>query len=135
LLVVSKTATIDTRNIAASVLSEAYKPGGRGQIRYKSAYSVIAQKLASYIKQHNSLTTVTSAAEAEMIVFFNLLTYRRILNRNYPFGELFVILNDNLNDNARKGSARVVWRSRGVQAAEDAANDFIKELKLVRAEK
>ena len=70
-------------------------------------------------------------SEADYVIFFNVVEFRRILNTPYPYGELFVIV---------KGSPemlkppRVVWRAKKVLFAEDAISDLIKDLKAVRGE-
>ncbi len=65
-------------------------------------------------------------SEADYVIYFNVVEFRRILNTSYPYGELFVIV---------KGSPeklkppRVVWRAKKMLFAEDAIGDLIKDLK------
>jgi hypothetical protein len=77
------------------------------------------------------LSAAADLSEADYVIFFNVVEFRRILNTIYPYGELFVIV---------KGSPetlqppRVVWKARKVLFAEDAIGDLIKDLKAVRGE-
>ena len=94
-------------------------------------YGQIAAKLNKYAKKYRSLSAAADLSEADYVIFFNVVEFRRILNTIYPYGELFVIV---------KGSPetlkppRVVWKARKVLFAEDAIGDLIKDLKAIRGE-
>ena len=77
------------------------------------------------------MSAASDLAEADYVIFFNVVEFRRILNVPYPYGELFVIA---------KGSPeklkppRIVWRAKKMLIAEDAIGDLIRDLKAVRGE-
>jgi hypothetical protein len=133
LLVVFKSRVIDVdavdreRGIIEDVLKADPQPKGR----YRWVYSQLAAKLNKYMKKYRSLSAATELSEADYVIFFNVVEFRRILNTIYPYGELFVIV---------KGSPetqkppRVVWKARKVLFAEDAIGDLIKDLKALRGE-
>jgi hypothetical protein len=125
LLLVRRSSVVDSRGGTESVLKEAY---AGGPLRYPRIYNLLAHHLNRYMSKYQSISAVKSAAEAEFIVFFNLLEYRYPLGYPYPYGELFVIL----NDSARP---RVVWKTRKSPLwVEDAIKDLIRDLKTVRGE-
>ena len=77
------------------------------------------------------MTAARDLSEADYVIYFNVVEFRRILYTYYPYGELFVIV---------KGSPeklkppRVVWRTKKMSVAEDAIGDLIKDLKILRGE-
>lgn len=133
LLVVFKSRVIDVdagdreRGIIEDVLKADPEPKGR----YRWVYSQLATKLNKYARKYKSLSAARELSEADYVIFFNVVEFRRILNTIYPYGELFVIV---------KGSPdtlkppRVVWKARKVLFAEDAIGDLIKDLKALRGE-
>lgn len=133
LLVVFKSRVIDVnvddreRAIIEDVLKADPLPKGR----YRWVYSQLAAKLNKYMRKYRSLSAATELSGADYVIFFNVVEFRRILNTIYPYGELFVIV---------KGSPetlkppRIVWKARKVLFAEDAINDLIKDLKVLRGE-
>ena len=133
LLVVFKSRVINVdagdreRGIIEDVLKADPQPTGR----YRWVYSQLAAKLNKYKKKYGSLNAATALSEADYVIFFNVVEFRRILNTIYPYGELYVIV---------KGSPetlkppRVVWKARKVLFAEDAIGDLIKDLKALRGE-
>jgi len=133
LLVVFKSRVIDVdagdreRSIIEDVLKADPAPKGR----YRWVYSQLAAKLNKYMRKYRSLSAAKELSEADYVIFFNVVEFRRILNTIYPYGELFVIV---------KGSPetlkppRVVWKARKVLFAEDAIGDLIKDLKALRGE-
>jgi hypothetical protein len=92
---------------------------------------VIAKKLNSYIRKYKSLIPATQLSDADCVIFFNLVEYRRILNTSYPFGELYIILKGTPE---KQKPPRVIWKSRKVLWAADAVNEFLRELRNVRGE-
>jgi hypothetical protein len=133
LLIVFKSRVIDVdaadreRSIIEDVLKANPEPKGR----YRWVYSQLAAKLNKYMRKYRSLSAAKELSEADYVIFFNVVEFRRILNTIYPYGELFVIV---------KGSPeelkppRVVWKARKVLFAEDAIGDLIKDLKVLRGE-
>ena len=131
LLLVFKSRVIDVtdreRAIIQDVLKADPEPGGR----YRWVYTQLAKKLNKYINKYKSLSAANELAEADYVIYFNVVEFRRILYNYYPYGELFVIV---------KGSPeqlkppRVVWRTKKMLMAEDAIGALIKDLKILRGE-
>lgn len=130
LLLVGRTRTVDMSDPTSAVLAEALKVAEEGRTRFASTFNSIARKLNKYLKKHRSISAATRIEDADFIVFFNLLGFRRALYTYYPHGELFVIVKE-----TDSGKPQVVWKSSKVMYADDAANEFIKKLKEIRGEK
>jgi hypothetical protein len=131
LLMVFKSRVLDVSDREHAIIDDVLKADPHPEGRYRWIYSQLARKLNSYIHKYNSLYAARELSDADYVIFFNVVEIRRILNANYPYGELFVIV---------KGSPekfkppRVVWRARKVLYAEDAIGDLIKDLKAIRGE-
>jgi hypothetical protein len=131
LLLVRRGGVIDSRGLARTIIGEAYREDPDARLRYPRLFNTLARKLNNYMRKYGSITAVKNIADTDFIILFNLLEYRRTLGYLYPYGELFVILNDRLNGKP----PRIVWRTRkSPMYAEDAINDLIKEMKTVRGE-
>jgi len=129
LLLVFKSGVIDTADNDRPIIEFALKADPQNR-RYRLAYETIASKLNRYIRKYKSMTAAAQLSDADYIIFFNLLEYRRILNTTYPYGELFVIL----KGTAAQTRPHVVWKSKKIQWAGDAVNNLIKDLKSIRGE-
>ena len=131
LLVVFRSGVVDLSNGERVIIDEVLKadPEPRGRIRW--VYSVIAKKLNSYIRKYRSLTAAQDLSDADYVISFNLVEYRRVLNDIYPFGEIFVI---SKGTPETQSPPRVIWRGKKVLFAGDAINDLIKDLKAIRGE-
>ena len=131
LLVVYKSRVIDANDRERAIIEDVLKADPQPKGRYRWVYSQLAKKLNKYIHKYNSIRAASGLSEADYVIFFNVVEFRRILNTPYPYGELFVIV---------KGSPetlkppRIVWRAKKVLFAEDAIGDLIKDLKAVRGE-
>jgi len=131
LLVVFKSRVIDASDGERAIIDDVLHADPEPKGRYRWVYSQLAKKLNQYIRKYKSLTAANGLSEADYVIFFNVVEFRRILNTPYPYGELFVIV---------KGSPeelkppRVVWRAKKVLFAEDAIGNLIKDLKAVRGE-
>jgi hypothetical protein len=131
LLVVFKSRVLDVGNRERAIIDDVLKADPEPKGRYRWVYTQLAKKLNKYIKKYNSLRAASELSEADYVIYFNVVEFRRILNTPYPYGELFVIV---------KGSPetlkppRVVWRAKRVLYAEDAIGDLIKDLKTLRGE-
>jgi len=131
LLVVYKSRVIDAADREGAIIDDVLKADPQPKGRYRWVYTQLAKKLNKYINKYNSIRAARELSEADYVIFFNVVEFRRILNTPYPYGELFVIV---------KGSPemlkppRVVWRAKKVLFAEDAISDLIKDLKAVRGE-
>ena len=130
-LVATRSSVVDVRGPDPAALLEAL---GDGRVRtHAYPYTVIARKLNEFIRKGRSMTAVGSAAEADYVIYFNVLEYRRTINGVYPYGELFVILSRDAAGNSQR--PRIVWRTRGATWAEDAAKEFLRELRRARGER
>jgi hypothetical protein len=131
LTLVGRVTIMDASDPERAVVERALKGDPRENRRYRPAYNEIASVLNRYIRKYKSLTPAESVDEADFVIFFDLLEYRRILYDRYPFGVLYVIVKG-----APDGATRphVVWRSRKVETADDATRELIKGLKPLRGE-
>lgn len=131
LLVVFKSRVIDVSDRERAIIDDVLKADPQPSGRYRWVYGQLAKKLNGYIRKYKSLSAAKELSDADYVIFFNVVEFRRILNTPYPYGELFVIV---------KGSPetlkppRVVWKAKKVLFAEDAIRDLIRELKAVRGE-
>ena len=131
LLVVFKSRVIDVTDGERAIIQDVLKADPEPTGRYRWVYSQIARKLNKYIKKYKSLSAATELAQADYVIYFNVVEFRRILYSYYPYGELFVIV---------KGSPeqlkppRIVWRTKKMMFAEDAIGVLIKDLKILRGE-
>lgn len=131
LLVVFKSRVIDVTDREGAIIQDVLKAEPLPSRRYFWVYHIMAQKLNKYIRKHKSLGGATELAQADYVIYFNVVEFRRILYTAYPYGELYVIV---------KGSPeklkppRVIWRTTKLTSAEDAINAFIKDLKTTRGE-
>ena len=131
LLVVFKSAILDAANGERTIIDLVLKADPQPRGRYQWVYGALAKKLNAYIRKHKSMTAAQELGDADYVIFFNLLEYRRILNTVYPYGELFVIVKGSPE---LQKSPHVIWRTRKVQYAPDAISELIRELKLIRGE-
>jgi hypothetical protein len=129
LLLVFKLGVIDTEDNDRPIIEFALRAEPQNR-RYGLAYETIANRLNRYIHKYKSMTAVTQLSDADFVIFFNLLEYRRILNTTYPYGELFVIV----KGTAAQTRPHLVWKSKKIQWAGDAVKDLIKDLKSTRGE-
>lgn len=131
LLVVFRSRVVDASGNERAIIEDVLKADPRPKGRFRWVHSQIARKLDKYKNKYQSMFPAEGLADAEYVIYFNVVEFRRILDTVYPYGELFVIV---------KGSPeelkppRVVWRANKVLFAEDAIGNLIKELKAVRGE-
>jgi hypothetical protein len=131
LLVVFRSRILDVSDRERAIIQDVLKADPRPKGRYKWVHNQLAQKLNNYIRKYRSLSAATALSDADYVIFFNVVEFRRVLNTPYPFGELFVIV---------KGSPetlkppRVIWRAKKMLIAEDAITALIKDLKAMRGE-
>jgi hypothetical protein len=131
LLILRRSSVVDSRGPAQTVLNEAYRATPDERLRYPRLFNALAHKLNNYMRKYQSFSAAENISEADFIVFFNLLEYRRPLGRPYPYGELFVILNDKIGGKP----PRIIWKTRQSSVwAEDAMGDLIKDLKAARGQ-
>jgi hypothetical protein len=131
LLVVLRSRVLDVSDRERAIMDDVLKADPKPKGRNRWVYSQLAGKLNNYIRKYKSLSAADGLADADCIIYFNVVEYRKILDSIYPYGELFVIV---------KGSPqqlkppRVVWRARKILFVEDAIGDLIKDLKAARGE-
>ena len=127
----SRVLSVDAEDRERTIIDDVLKADPEPKGRYRWVYSQLARKLNKYIHKYNSLAPARTLSEADYVIFFNVVEFRRILDTPYPYGELFVIV---------KGSPeklkppRIVWRARKVLVAEDAIGELIKDLKTIHGE-
>ena len=131
LLMVYKSRVIDVNDRERAIIEDVLKADPKPKGRYRWVYGQLARKLNSYIRKYDSLTAAHTLADADYVIFFNVVEFRRILDTIYPYGELFVIAKG--SPETRK-PPRVVWRARKMRIADDAISDLIKDLKNLRGE-
>ena len=131
LLLVFRSRVVSVTDRERAIIEDVLKAHPQPSGRYRWVYGQLARKLNSYIRKYKSLTAASELAEADYVIFFNVVEFRRILGTTYPYGELFVIV---------KGSPetqkppRVVWRAKKMRFATEAIGDLIKDLKTLRGE-
>ena len=131
LLVVFKSRVLELADRERAIIQDVLKADPQPKGRYRWVYNQLAQKLDKYNRKYKSLFPARDLSEADYVIYFNVVEFRRILYTYYPYGELFVIV---------KGSPeklkppRVVWRTKKMLFAEDAIGDLIKDLKILRGE-
>ena len=131
LLVVFRSRVLDVSDRDRAIIDDVLKADPQPRGRYQWVYGQLARKLNKYIEKYKSLSAARRLSEADYVIFFNVVEFRRILNTPYPYGELFVII---------KGSPetltppRVVWKAKKVSFADDAIGELIKDLKAIRGE-
>jgi hypothetical protein len=131
LLLVFRSRVLDVSDGERAIIEDVLKADPQPKGRNRWVYTQIAGKLNKYIRKYKSLTAADGLADADYVIYFNVVEYRKILDTVYPYGELFVIV---------KGAPeelkppRVVWRAHKLLFAEDAIGDLIKELKASRGE-
>ncbi|HYJ47040.1 MAG TPA: hypothetical protein VEV81_10535 [Pyrinomonadaceae bacterium] len=131
LLLVQRSSVVDAREQGRAIMAEVYGSSAESRTRFPRVFNAIASKLNKYISRHQSITAAQSISDAEFIIFFNLLEYRRPLGTPYPYGDMFVILNDHSNGH----QPRIIWKTRKSPLwAEDAIEEFLRDLKFTRGE-
>lgn len=131
LLVVFRSRVLDASDSERTIIDQVLKADPQPRGRNQFVYGQLAKKLNSYIRKYNSLTAARDLSEADYVIYFNLVEYRRILNTIYPYGELFVIVKGTPET---QKPPRVVWRAKKILWAGDAIGDLIRELKTLRGE-
>jgi hypothetical protein len=131
LLVVFRSRVVDVSNGERAIIEDVLKADPIPKGRNRWVYNQLSKKLNNYRRKYKSIIAADGLSDADYVIYFNVVEYRKILDAVYPYGELFVIV---------KGSPeqlkppRVVWRANKVLFAGDAIGDLIKELKAVRGE-
>jgi hypothetical protein len=131
LLLVFKSRVVDVGNAEREIIDDVLKADPQPKGRYRLVYNELARKLNKYINKYGSLSSARDLADAEYVIFFNVVEFRRILNAIYPYGELFVIIKGSPQESK---PPKIVWRARKLMVAADAIGDLVKDLKALRGE-
>ena len=131
LLVVFKSRVLDVNNRERAIIDDVLNADPEPTGRYRWVYSQLAKKLNKYIRKYNSLQPARGLSDADYVIFFNVVEFRRVLNTPYPYGELFVIVKGSPE---KRKPPHVVWKAKKMLFAEDAIGDFIRDLKALRGE-
>lgn len=131
LLVVFRSRVVDASGNERAIIEDVLKADPRPKGRFRWVHMQIARKLDKYKDKYRSLSAAEGLADADYVIYFNVVEFRRILDTVYPYGELFVIVKGTPE---QLKPPRVVWRAHKVLFAEDAIGNLIKELKAVRGE-
>jgi hypothetical protein len=131
LLLVFRSRVVDVGNADRAIIDDVLKADPEPKGRYRFVYNELASKLNKYIRKYGSLSSAKDLADAEYVIFFNVVEFRRILNAIYPYGELFVIVKGSPQESK---PPRIVWRAKKVMAGSDAIGDLVKALKALRGE-
>jgi hypothetical protein len=87
LLVVFKSRILDVEDRERAIIEDVLKAEPEPKGRYRWVYTQLAKKLNKYIQKYRSLSAARELAEADYVIFFNVVEFRRILNTIYPYGE------------------------------------------------
>jgi hypothetical protein len=128
-LLVRRSGVVDASGDAKAIIEAVSKESRDARSRFPRTFNKIARKLNRYLKQSRNLSAASTPAEADFLVYFNLLEIRWPLGSPYAYGELFVIL----NERSESKQPRIIWKSKP-NFAEDAIDELIKDLKNVRGE-
>lgn len=131
LLLVFKSRVVSAENRDRAIIDDVLKADPYPEGRYRLVYNELARKLNKYIRKYSSLIPARDLTDAEYVIFFNVVEFRRILNAVYPYGELFVIVKGSPQD---LKPPRIVWRAKKVMVSTDALGALIKDLKTMRGE-
>jgi hypothetical protein len=128
-LLVIRSKVLDVSGDSSLAALEAVQTGEETERRQTHAFVVIARKLNKYLRKYKNMVAVSNHTDADYVIVFNLLRYRRILYTAFPSGELFVVAKD------PAGKPRVIWRTEKEMLAEDAANKLIDAMKVVHGQR
>jgi hypothetical protein len=131
LLVVFKSRVVNVNDRDRAIIDDVLKADAQPKGRYRFVYNELARKLNKYINKYGSLSSARDLSDAEYVIFFNVVEFRRILNAVYPWGELFVIVKGSPRESK---PPRIVWRAKKMMVATDAIDDLVKALKALRGE-
>lgn len=131
LVVVLKSSVIAADETDNSIIDSVLRADPDSAARHQLVYGTLARKLNGYIRKYKSLSAATDLSEADFVIFFSLVEYRRILNATYPFGEMFVIVK---GEPTTRRPPRIIWKSKKVIWVGDAISNFLKDLKNTRGE-
>ena len=127
----SRVINVDVSDRERAIIDDVLKADPEPKGRYRWVYTQMAKKLNKYINKYKSLSSARDLADAEYVIYFNVVEFRRILNTIYPYGELFVIVKGSPRESK---PPRIVWRARKMMIGTDAVDELVKALKALRGE-
>ena len=130
LLIVLKSTVVAADEPNRSIIDLVLKADPEPTSRHRALFSMLATKLNTYIRKYKSLEATSVLSDADFVIFFSFIGYRRILDVSYPFGELYIIVKGDPKTNR---PPRVIWKSK-IEWAADAIDDFLRDLKNNRGE-
>jgi hypothetical protein len=130
-LFVEMVAAVDLRDPGREIIARALRAEPRQNWRHSEAFVAIAKRLNEYVRKYASLTPATQVSEADYVLYFNLIELRQHWRGQYPYGELYLI---KIGAREAQAQPRILWKSKKIQWAGDAAHDLIKDLKAARGE-
>src|SRR5678810_584670 len=83
LLVVYKSRVIDASDREGAIIDDVLKADPQPKGRYRWVYTQLAQKLNKYMRKYRSLTSASALSDADYVIFFNVVEFRRILDTAY----------------------------------------------------
>src|SRR4029077_5629410 len=86
LLVVFRSRVLDVSNRERAIMDDVLKADPRPKGRNATFYNQLAHKRNNYVRKYKSLTAAEGLADAEYIIYFNVVEYRKVLNVVYPYG-------------------------------------------------
>jgi hypothetical protein len=131
LLLVFRSKVVSVNDRERAIIEDVLKADPQPKGRNRLVYGHLERMLNNYIRKYNSLTAARTLADADYVIFFNVVEFRRILDTVYPYGEMFVIVKG--SPETRK-PPRVIWQLKKMRFADDAISDLIRDLKLLRGE-
>jgi len=131
LLLVLRSGVVSADQDDREIVDLALKAEPEAPKKHQAVYTVLAKKLNKYIRKYRSLSAAHELSDADCVILFNVVEYRKILDGSYAFGELFVIIKS-APDMER--TPRVVWKSKRVSWVADAVDEFLRALKKSRGE-
>lgn len=127
-LLVIRPRTVHAGDAALGV-TEAVRGRATTERRLSRLHNAIAKMLNKYIEKYGGMTATRSVEEADYVVVFNLLQFKRVLNDIYPTGEMYLVAY------REPGPPRVLWKTPKEMFYDDATKNLIKALKQSRGEK
>jgi hypothetical protein len=127
-LLVIRPRTVSAGDPALGV-ADAVRRRATTERRHGRIHNAIAKMLNKYIEKYGSMTATRSVEEADYVVVFNLLQFKRVLNDFYPVGEMYLVAY------TEPGPPRVLWKTEKEMFYDDATKNLIKALKQSRGEK
>ena len=80
LLVVFKSRVLDVTDRERAIIQDVLKANPHPKGRYRWVYTQLAKKLNKYINKYGSLIAARELSDADYVIFFNVVEFRRVLD-------------------------------------------------------